>query len=152
MTREEKEQLEAALASLQKLLKEDDFMELSLVYLQMEKGYVVYSIEKHSIRKSLCIGCYDIRDPKSDGLMVISMKENKADLKEWAKTHLECHWVRFFTCDDNIDDLLLWISREGEALQDKYKDLTDTVQKALAFLRKNNFPAYTSAKIRTDLC
>lgn len=133
MTREEKEQLEPTLAPLRKLIGKDDFLELALIYIQMGKSCIVYSIDKHSIEKSLCIGCYDIRNPEADGLMIISANTQPTDVKEWQETHPEYCWVRSFTYGRDIDELLLWISRDGEELQDKYAELTDTVQKALAF-------------------
>lgn len=136
MTRKQKEQLEPALAPLRSLVGKEDFLELALVYIQREMNYVIYNVDEAGTKNCLCLRCYyDGYCPEPEGLVVISAEENPADLKKLLRRYAGYEWCQYFTYDD-VDELLIWIQRDGEDLREKYSSLTETVQKALGFLEE----------------
>lgn len=139
MTKEEKEQLEPALAPLRSLISRKDFMELAMVYLQQYQGYVIYGIDKDSIRAGLCISCYDICNPKEKGLVVITAEEDGMEVKKQLPPRLDYDWLRCFTYADDIDELLLWIQRDGDELQEKYEKPIGKIRKELSFLSERKY-------------
>ena len=146
MTKKEKEQLEPVLAPLRSLIGREDFKELALVYLQRDKDYVIFGIEKESTGDCLCLLCYDnsIR-PMADGLVIITSKEEPVDLKKLLRSHPSCCWCHYLTYDD-VDEILFWIQRDGEDLREKYKNLTETVQETLSFLNGRNYGWWESGE------
>ncbi len=111
MTREDKKKLEPILAPLRSLVGRKEFMELAMAY---------------TVR------------PMSDGIAVIAVKEEPADLKKLFMSHPDCCWCHYLTYE-NLDEILLWIQRDGEDLREKYKKLTETVQEALSFLNGREY-------------
>lgn len=137
MTREDKKLLEPALAPLRALIRKEDFTELALVYIQREKNYVIYSMEKDPVINTLYLGCYDVRDMGS-GLVVITAEDGAVNVKKLMSSRPEYSWCHCLSTDD-VDELLLWIQRDGEELRYKYRELTEKVGKALSFLNGRKY-------------
>lgn len=139
MTKEDKIQLEPALAPLRNLIRKEDFIELSLIYMQREMDYIICNIDEHSTDNCLILGCfYKESYPKEEGLVIITPKDTITDLKKLLSAHPNYHWCHYFTYD-NVDELLLWIQRDGEDLRAKYRSLTETVQNSLSFLNERRY-------------
>ena len=139
MTKEEKKQLEPALAPLRSLITKEDFIELALIYMQREMEYVICSVEKCRMENCLCLRCfYQESYPKEEGLVIITPRDTIVDLKKLLSAHPKYYWCHYFTYD-NVDELLLWIQRDGEDLRAKYRTLTETAQNSLSFLNERRY-------------
>ena len=138
MTKEDKRQLEPVLMELRPLINETDFMNLALIYMQRGKQYVIYGVDKDSIKNGICIKCYDIFHKAANGLVVITAENEPSGIKEWMASQREYQWYRLFTYD-SIDELLLWIQRDDGELPYKYRYLANAVQKTMDFLEEREY-------------
>lgn len=134
MTREDKKKLESILAPLRSLVGRKEFMELAMVYIQQYQGYVAYGIDRDSIADSLCVSCYDIRYPGKKGFVVITAREDLEEVKRQMASRTGYDWSRCFAYGEDMDDLLAWIQRDGDELQEKYQSFTEKIRKDLSFL------------------
>lgn len=148
MTTEDRKQLEPMLAPLRSLVSRKDFMEIAMVYIQRDRNYVIYRIDKETTADSIYLACYDIMY-KVEGLVIISIEDEVINIKRHMSLHPEYAWCHYITYGD-MDEVLLWMQRNGQDLPEKYEDLVEKIEDALSALRERKYGWWEKTDAKRD--